>query len=435
MFHAKLFRFFISFILLVFAVVPPAHADWRFGAVVLPPESKAFFPVTAAQRAAWERVVDDCFPMNTRTALSVRCMTSLGEYFLNEPVWTYNDVFVYNFRGWSSLSHGECEQRRDYTPADFLNPDVPLWRDIFDDQIAQRQELFLRVVNDSVCQDLARSETGGIHDDLADQCAAREMYQYAAYLSACLDANLRLTLIQETKQNTERRALNLFELSFERLDIVAEDEALRAGAKRVMEKSYLHVSWVAAQCKQHGVVLRPGGKSPAGTLHTGEKLRWGELTGLQTSDLRIRTHDFIMKIAMRSGDDWAIRSGALSGDVVGEFGADLMQRYPLLTHRVLGDSGGMLGGKGLSLSLDFTGEERARHRAKAYLLLVEAAGEEFAHREYDPEPLAQQIQYVKAGGVLKAPLTRAERIEKRRERERQRDAKKEAQVVQGEDLK
>ena len=80
-------------------------------------------------------------------------------------------------------------------------------------------------------------------------------------------------------------------------------------------------------------------------------------------------------------------------------------------------------------------EERARHRAKAYLLLVEAAGEEFARLEYDPEPLAQQIQYVKAGGVLKAPLTGVEIIEKRREKRRQRDAKKEVQAVHGEELK
>ena len=82
-----------------------------------------------------------------------------------------------------------------------------------------------------------------------------------------------------------------------------------------------------------------------------------------------------------------------------------------------------------------TAEERARHRAKAYLLLVEAAGEDFARREYNPEPLAQQIQYIEAGGVLKAPPTRAEMIEIISERERQRDAKKEVQGVQGEELK
>ena len=447
MFHAKLFRFLASFVLLGIVIMPQVHALTRVGnnTIVLPPESEAFLPVSAAQRTAWERVIEDCFPVNTRTALSSRCMASLGEYFPNEPVWTYNDVFVYDWRGLNSLSHGGCNQRRDFTPADFLNPDVPLWSDIFDDQIAQRQELFLRVVNDLTCQDLASRETEGIHDDLADQCAAREMYQYAAYLSACLDATQRLTSLQKIVTEPDaKRSLNLFESSFAlmELDGVA-DEALRAGAKRVMEKSFLHVSWVAAQCKQHGLVLRPGVTNPAITLPTGEtidaytttaeKLRWGELTGLQVSDLRISTHEFIMKIAMRSGDDWAIRSGALSGDVVGGMGADLMQRYPLLMHRLLGDKGGVLGSRGFSV--DFTGEERLRHRAKAYLLLVEVAGEEFARGEYDPEPLAQQIKYVEAGGVLKTPLTRAERIEKRKERERQRDAKKELQEIQGEEFK
>ena len=44
-----------------------------------------------------------------------------------------------------------------------------------------------------------------------------------------------------------------------------------------------------------------------------------------------------MQIAMKSGDDWAIRSGA--GAV--NLGGDLMQREPLLMHRLLGDSGGL----------------------------------------------------------------------------------------------
>ena len=299
------------------------------------------------------------------------------------------------------------------------------------------------MVNDSVCQDLASFETHGIHDDLAEQCAAREMYQYAAYLSACFDATQRLTKLQEivTQPNTEARALNLFELSFAKLDENVADEALRAAAKRHLEKSYLHASWVVSHCNQYGLVLRPGVTMPAVTTPTGdtldsytttdEKLPWGDLKGskarLLRDALRIRTHEFIMKIAMKSGDDWAIRSGSLNRIRVGDLGADLMQRYPLLTHRTLG-------GMGVGFGVDFTSEERARHRAKAYLLLVEAAGEEFARREYNPEPLAQQIEYIEAGGVLKTPLTRVEMIEKIREERRQRDAEKEFQEVPGKEF-
>ena len=245
MFHANLFRVFTSFILLALVVVPHAHAhDDRVDDRVfaLPPASDSFLPVTDAHRAAWERVIEDCLPVDTRSALSALCMTSLGEYFPNEPVWNYTYAFVHNGM-WKPLYRDGLIQRRYFSPADFLNPDVPLWRDIFDDQIEQRQQLFLRVVNDSVCQDLASSETQGIHDDLAEQCAAREMYQYAAYLNACFDATRQLTLLQReeivSEPNTEARTLNLFELSFANLDERVADAALRAAAKRYMEKNYL----------------------------------------------------------------------------------------------------------------------------------------------------------------------------------------------------
>ncbi|MYF53814.1 MAG: hypothetical protein F4166_08415 [Gammaproteobacteria bacterium] len=423
------------------AFVPHTHAHYD-SSVWLPPESEPFVPVTDAHRAAWDRVVEDCLPLNTRAALSARCMTSLGEYFPNEPLWSYNYVFVYDNRyGWQPLYHDECSQRRWYTPADFLDPNIPYWRDIFDDQIEQRQELFLRVVNDSACQELTGilPKKQGMHDDLAEQCAAREMYQYAAYLSACFDATQRLTLLQTiaAKPDSEGRALNLFELSFHKLDENVADEALRAAAKRYMEKSYLHASWVASHCHEHGLVLRPEVTTPAYTSPSGqsfdsytttdEKIPWRGLKGMQASELRTSTHEFIMKLAMKSGDDWAIRGGSLGRTIVGDLGEELMQRYPLLIHRTLGDSNVYGGGFGV----DFTNEERARHRAKAYLLLVEAAGEEFARREYNPETFAKQIQYIEDGGLLKAPLTRAELQEKHRERLRQQHSDKELQEVEG----
>lgn len=429
MFHTFLIRVCSSYILLALVFGTLMHAHYDSGSVMLPRESEPFLPVTDEHRAAWNLVLEDCLPLNTRTALSARCMTSLGEYFPNEPVWSYKYAYEYdNLFGWRPLYYNELSQRRHYSPADFLNPDIPFWRHIFDDQIEQRQELFLRVVNDAACQELASPEKLGIHDDLAEQCAARELYQYAAYLSACVDATQRLTQLQEIvtePPNPVDRALNRFELSFHLLDENVSDEALRAAAKRYMEKSYLHASWVAAHCHQHGLVLRPGVTIPARTLPSGhtfdsytstdEKFSWGT----HHSVMLRRTHGFIMKIAMKSGDDWAIRSGDLGSTMVGVLGEDLMQRFPLLIHRILGDRA-FGGGYGL----DFTAEERAHHRAKAYLLLVEAAGEEFARREYHPETLAQQIQYIKAGGVLKAPLTHAEIQAKHRERILQREADK-----------
>ena len=442
MFQGRFISVFTSVVLLGLVLVSHTHAHYNSSPTV-PAESEPFLPVTEEHRAAWDRVIEDCLPLNTRAALNARCMTSLGEYFPNEPVWSYNYVLIYDFGyGWQSLYHDECSQRRYYTPADFLDPDIPYWRDIFDDQIEQRQELFLRVVNDSACQELTGilPKKQGIHAELAEQCAAREMYQYAAYLSACFDATQRLTKLQEIvtqPPNPVDRSLNLFELSFYQLDKKVADEAQRAAAKRYMEKSYLHASWVASHCNKHGLVLRPGVTTPAFTSPSGqtfdsytttdEKLSWLGLNGMQISELRTSTHIFIMNIAMKSGDDWAIRSGYLGSSIVGDSGKDLMQRYPLLMHRILGDRSSVLGGGDYGL----TDEERAQHRAKAYLLLVEAAGEEFARREYNPERLAKQLQYIEDGGLLKAPLTRAEMQEKYRERIRQRNADKELQEVPG----
>ena len=410
MIHGSFIRVFTSFILLGLVFVPHTSAHYNSTPSV-PAESEPFLPVSEEHRAAWDRVIEDCLPLNTRAALSARCMTSLGEYFLNEPVWSYNYVLVYDFGyGWQSLYHDECSQRGYYTPADFLDPDIPYWRDIFDDQIEQRQELFLRVVNDTACLELTGilPKKQGIHAELAEQCAAREMYQYAAYLSACFDATQRLTKLQKIVTQPPKPVLNLFELSFYQLDEKVADEVQRAAAKRYMEKSYLHAAWVASHCNKHGLVLRPGvtvqGTTAPSYTTTDEKLPWLGLKGKKASALRTRTHEFIMDIAMKSGDDWAIRSGYLGSSIVGDSGKDLMQRYPLLMHRILGDRSSMLGGGDYGL----TDEERAQHRAKAYLLLVEAAGEEFARREYNPETLAKQIQYIEDGGLLKAPLTRAE---------------------------
>ena len=402
---------------ILFWLVLVLHTHAHSSSVMLPPEREPFLPVTEEHRAAWSRVIEDCLPLNTRTALSVRCMTTLGEYFANEPVW-------FEWDGWYSFYYDGLSQRRYHSPADFLNTDIPFWRHIFDDEIEQRQERFLRVVNDSKCQELASRQQKGMHDHLAEQCAAREMYKYAAYLSACFDATKRLTQYQETHAenptNAEDHGLNLFELRARWLDENVSDEEIKSAEKRRMEKGYLHASWISSHCNQHGLVLRPGvtvrdatstmGVTTGPYTSTDEKLPWRGLKGTQKASVLSTTHSFIMKIAMKCGDDWAIRSGYLGRPVVAEFAEDLLQHYPLLMHRTIGDK--RLGG---GYARHYSEKELARHRAKAYLLLVEEAGEEFARREYDPEELAIQIQYIEQGGMLIAPFIRAEIEDKSRE--------------------
>lgn len=417
MFSFTLVRAFTGFIVIGLVLVQHTHAHsggYNEG-IRSYLEQEPFIPVTEEHRTAWNHVREHCLPLNTRESLSEPCMTSLGEYFANEPVWSYDYMFVYGLQGLEVLYHNTLNQRRNHNAADFLNPDVPFWRHIFDDQIAQRQKLFLRVVNDSKCQELASPQKDGMQDYLAEHCAAREMYQYAAYLSACYDARHRAPALQRIipEDDSEYGGLTTFEYSLQMLDENVSNKELKSVAKRSMEKSYLHASWIAAQCNQHGFfVLIP---DTSGTT-TEERLSWTWDTDDKDTDwLLDYTHDFIMKIAMKSGNDWAIRSGYLDSDVAAEFGADLMHHYPLLMHRLLGDTWSGWGYEGT----DFTSEEHARHRAKAYLLLVDRAGEEFARREYDPVELAEEIQYVESGGLLRSPPSLAEVEAKRKARSRQ----------------
>ncbi len=324
-------------------------------------------------------------------------------------------MVVFNRTGWEVFPHNMLNQRRNLNPADFLNPDVPFWRHIFDDQIEQRQELFIRVVNDSQCKELASSQKSGIHDDLAEDCAAREMFKYATYLSACYDAKHRLPTLQRVipEDDHEHGGLTLFEYSLQLIDDLVSNDEQNSAAKRHMEKNYLHAYWVAAQCSQHGFVLI---SETSDTTKTESFLSWvWDDDDKDTDWLLDYTHDYIMKMAMKSGDDWAIRIGYLASYVAAEFGTDLMQRYPLLMHRLLGDTGSGWGYEFTS----FTWEEHAHHRAKAYLLLVEQKGEEFARLIYDPAELTEEIQYVESGGLLRSPPSLAEEEARRRAGSRQ----------------
>ncbi len=447
MFNAQFIRVFTSFFVLGLALVQHTHAhdaennDSEQLRTSL--KTEPFLPVTAEQRNAWDRVIEHCLPLNIRDSLSAQCMTSLKEYFANEPVWAYSKMYVYGFDGWQHRYHDTLRQRRRYSPADFLNPDVPLWKHIFDDQIEQRQEVFLRIVKDSKCKEIVSHDNEGMHDHWAEHCEAREMYKYAAYLSACFDANHRLAELHRFPEPQSPRAeyyvdKNEFEISFQMLDEFETNEALVSAAKRSMEKSFLHAAWVATQCNQHGFILIPGETRPSVPslryyTSTEETVPWSALPwSMELVENKYRgilkyTHDFIMKLAMKSGDDWAIRSGYLGKFNIAEFSADLRQRYPLLMHRVMGKRWSVFG-----YDSDFTLEEQAQHRAKAYLLLVEKAGEEFARSEYDPAELTEEIQYVKNGGVLKAPATRAELMAKWRDLERKNQRAELRREAQGE---
>ncbi|MYD46706.1 MAG: hypothetical protein F4W92_10165 [Gammaproteobacteria bacterium] len=367
------------------------------------PETETFLEVSDEQNASWEELIEQCTPIDTREPLSESCMLLAEQYFSKEPVWPYSQMYYYDaWDGWVPIFIRELTYKN-FTTADYVDKDVPYWNDVFDGQIEQRKKQFLKVVADSSCLDLASRNKLGIHPTNHKSCAARELYKYGAYLNACSRAHQRLSFLsQEITQENQTGELNYYELSFSKLDEWVSDVPLRYSAKRRLAKGFLHASWVAEQCKVHGFVLVPG-QSHLGLETTEEKMSWEH--DLEKYFLFVNhAYDLALRIAAKTGDDWAIRSRTMGRYLTDEFNEDLLKRYPLQFHREMGKGAGY----------DFTPQEKARHRAKAYLLLVEQAGEKVAQLEYDPSKLKREIRYVKNGGSLRFPPSRAEILKETR---------------------
>ena len=79
------------------------------------------------------------------------------------------------------------------------------------------------------------------------------------------------------------------------------------------------------------------------------------------------THDVILKIAAKSGDPGAIQSYPLGLLTSSEFNEDMATLYPILMHRHLSSPTGWF-------RSELTDKERARHRAKVYLLASDSIG-------------------------------------------------------------
>ena len=63
-----------------------------------PPEPVTFQGDQKRQHAAWQRVLKQCDPVGTKSALTTECMAALTEYFDDEPVWKYSRLYYYSDR-------------------------------------------------------------------------------------------------------------------------------------------------------------------------------------------------------------------------------------------------------------------------------------------------------------------------------------------------
>jgi hypothetical protein len=170
------------------------------------------------------------------------------------------------------------------------------------------------------------------------------------------------------------------------------DYELRNLAVKMLQQGYLHSQWVTKQCSSNDPLVLPNPWLPKENQH----IQWSNGKNfLNAIDL---THDTLLKIAAKSGDEWAIMSYPLSSHTSSEFNSDVRIRYPLLMHRHLGST------RWTGLSGDLPKLERNRHRAKAYLMLEELAGTKIAQEEIDISSLQDEINYVHSGGELKYPF-------------------------------
>ena len=355
------------------------------------------------QRKNWERVLDRCTPIDTEVSLSPICHSALTKYFMEEPVWEYS--FEMGFQDLTSiygLQEGIINPRHrglnKYGYEDYASDEIPVWRDVFDGGIEKRINVFLRTVVDPSCKEIFQSNETGFREDLAERCAAGELYKYATYLESCTTALTRLFVLKSPPIGDEYlfESPSIYEAFIEVILkwewLVDEKWRVEGGLDR-MRKGYLHASWVAKQCETLSFALLPDGSSP--TLYS-----WSSLGNLPENDdmraLISKTFLAALEISVKTGDERAVRTYPLryfehSEDAMILW--DVRKRFPILTHKSLGFE---LGG-------ELTYEEQRRHRAKAYLLTEKLAGTDVARRDFDVSDLQKELDYVQDGGALKYP--------------------------------
>lgn len=349
------------------------------------------------QQVAWKLVLKRCTPVETGNTVERSCFDALSAYYIDQPVWDYSKMHYFDsLRGVTLVEAKYINHRPFVLPygyEDYAIGKVPLWGDIFDGNVAERQSRYLKVIADDSCLELSTRQHRGMNENLAERCAAREMYKYATYLEACMIAIQRLSSLDATAdQNEISGHHSVYDVSVNLIEKHVNVFESRNLAVRRMQKGYLHAHWVTKQCSSNDLILDPN----PWLTNQENPVAW---SADQKFFLAIaQTHDIALKIAAKSGDEWAIRSFPLNERNSIEFNEDVARKYPLLMHRHLASSAS----RGLGRQLD--SKERMHHKAKAYLMIEELAGSQVAQEEIDISKLREEINFVLNGGKLKYPF-------------------------------
>ena len=367
----------------------------------VPTDPMSYFKESPEQKAAWQRAKNVCSPMDVYELLDDRaCLEALSEYFLNEPVWAYSQLNYYDREtGLRPLPIKLINSRPSILPysyADLLSDDIPRWRDIFDGELDQRSDTMFEVTANRQCKALSERSSSGIQPELAELCAARELFKYATYLDGCFVALQRVQILVNNPSYSgilSNESSNTYEVVQDIIKDKFPNVSQRSKAQNILEKGLLHAVWMGDQCKDGYAMLSD--------IEIDETMEFPKTFFWQPRTIEVFqrvnvTHDIILKIAAKSGDSWAIQSYPLGILTSSEFNAEVREDYPLLFHRHLGSPTGWFRSE---LNL----EEQAQHRAQSYLLLEATLGADNAKLEYDPIELEEAIRYVSDGNELTYP--------------------------------
>ena len=259
------------------------------------------------------------------------CISALSDYFTSEPIWVshhnQNRFFISARLSASSLNKRGIKVP--YAFDDYSIARLPRWGDIFDDANKDRFLIVSQALKENACRSLD-SLKGGIQRDLNELCEAEELFKYATYLDACI------TNLVRVKQMAMRRPTSVH--------------------PSIYVKSYFREIWISQMCQNGSMVPF------AATFFDDPDYEPAEppLSPRDIADAFKTTHDQLLRIAAKAGDEWAMVS-YLPRNESNEYWKDLFDQKPALAHRYVA-----------SLTPGLTQEERLHHLAAAHKLQMHA---------------------------------------------------------------
>ena len=381
----------------VFALVPELNAEKLAPHVFAPEFEEPIFHDIPSRHSALsiKDLLKKCPDVN-RSGATDRCLGTLSEYFMSDPIWTASRIEYHSSYGTSYgdtfLNNRARKLRYEYD--DYAIADVPLWSDIFDGKIKERVFLIEQAMERFECSSLLDKGTG-IQPKMAERCEAREMVKYALFLDACITGSHRFFKMS-SKGFGDDRTQNVYEYGLDSIEGRWPDPDHRRIAKHRSVTANLRAAWISSLCKdtENHPMVAIGDEA---SKHQKPLDQYGRLPfdkhGVPVF-LR-KTHDNSLKLAARAGDEWALIS-YYPGRESAEYLDDLYELKPILVHRHLG----------AALGSSLTHEEQLHHQVKAYVMLKEEYPDnEKLSWDYltSSSVVLASWEYVKADKPLKFP--------------------------------